>query len=64
MESEIRSMIGADVRHVDIDKDRTLHDKYWLRIPVVSIDGKEVFEAKIMDPDGSWRGFLRSLLLR
>ncbi len=66
VELEIRSMIGtrAGVRHVDIDKDRTLHDRYWLRIPVVTIDGEEVLEAEMMDPDGSWREFLRSLLVR
>ncbi len=64
VESEILSLIGAGANRVDIDRDPMMHDRYLLRIPVVTIDGKEVFEAKMMDPAGNWRGLLRSLLVR
>ncbi len=65
VEAEIRSMEGADARLtvVDIDKDAALQGKYWLRIPVVLLGGREVFEAKMMDPEGRWRRALPSLLM-
>ncbi len=65
VEAEIRSMkeVAVNLTVVDIDKDWALHDEYVLRIPVVLVGGKEVFEAKMMDPAGSWRGLLPRLLL-
>jgi hypothetical protein len=64
VEAEIRSMKGvrADVTVVDIDKDPALHDRYWMRIPVVTVGGKDVFEAKMMDLEGRWKKRLPSLL--
>ncbi len=64
VEAEIRSMqeIAVDLTVVDIDKDRALHDKYLLRIPVVLVGDEEVFEAKMMDPAGRWREVLHRLL--
>lgn len=35
------------LRVVDIDKDMEAHDRYWLRIPVVLVDGEEVASAPI-----------------
>ena len=32
---------------VDIEKDTEAHDRYWLRIPVVLVDGYEVASAPI-----------------
>lgn len=63
LEAEIRLM--KDIKSltvVDIDGDPALHDRYLLRIPVVTVGGREVFEAKIMDPEGKWRKRLPSLL--
>ncbi len=29
-----------------IEDDQSLHDEYWLKIPVVKLDGKDVFEVE------------------
>lgn len=34
----------ADVRYVDIDADAALTDRYTVRVPVVAVDGEELFE--------------------
>jgi len=64
VETEIRSMkeVKTSLTVVDIDSDPALHDRYLLRIPIVTVDGREVFEAKMMDPEGRWRKRLPSLL--
>ncbi len=64
VEAQIRAAkeIGMDLTVADIDKDPALHDRYWLRIPVVAVKGREVFEAKMMDPAGNWKDRLLSLL--
>lgn len=64
MEAEIRSItaVGANLMITNIDDDSTLHDKYWLRVPVVRVGGKEVFEAKMVDPEGEWKKKLARLL--
>lgn len=64
VEEEIRSLAGvvSKVTVIDIASDGRLHDRYWLRIPVVTVDGKEVFEAKMMDAEGMWRKRLASML--
>jgi len=64
VEGEIRSMaiIGASLTVVDIDVDSVLHDKYWMRIPVVRVEGEDVFEAKMMDQEGEWKKILAQLL--
>ena len=41
----LSSRYGLDIKVVDINDDPKLHDKYWLTIPVVQIDGKDVFDA-------------------
>ena len=63
VEAEIRSTQAAfDLTAVDINTNREAHDKYWMKIPVVTIGGREVFEAKMMDRHGEWKRRLRSLL--
>lgn len=64
VEEEIRSTKGVafDLVVIDIDVDPMLKDKYSVRVPVVTVDGKEVFEAKMMDTDGRWRKRLLSLM--
>ena len=64
VEEEIRSAEGAGVRltEVDVDADPTMQHRYGLRVPVVVVGGREVFEAKMMDVEGRWRERLPSLL--
>ncbi|MDG6901178.1 MAG: glutaredoxin family protein [Nitrososphaerota archaeon] len=65
VESEIRSM-GAfkiDLKVVDIEGDAALHDRYWLRIPVVKLGDREVFDATVMDAGGEWKRELARILL-
>jgi hypothetical protein len=64
VESEIRSMavMGTSLTVVDIDQDSALHDRYWLRVPVVRVGGEDVFEAKMMDQEGRWKKSLADLL--
>lgn len=64
MEAEVRSIIaiGTDLVMVNIDEDPALHDRYWLRVPVVRVGGKDVFEAKMMDQKGEWKKSLKDLV--
>ena len=64
VEAEIRSMavIGTSLTVVDLDEDSALHDKYWMRIPVVRVEGEDVFEAKMMDQEGEWKNRLAHIL--
>jgi glutaredoxin len=41
----------ADVEHVDIDADPALTARYTVRVPVVAVDGRELFEL-VVDADG------------
>jgi len=64
VESEVRSLgiIEPSLKVVDIDEEITLHDTYWLKVPVVRIEGKDVFEAKMIDQEGEWKKRLAQLL--
>jgi hypothetical protein len=64
VEVEMRSITGSgtDLTVVDIEEDLVLHDMYWLRVPVVRVGGKDVFEARMMDLDGVWKMRLRDLV--
>jgi len=64
VESEIRSSGGTKIKLkvVDIEGDPALQSAYWMRVPVVTVAGKEVFEAKMMDLGGRWRSQLISTL--
>ena len=65
VEEEIRSAAGqeVDLTVVDIDSDPALQERYWVRIPVVTVNGEEIFEAKMMDLKGRWRERLSSLIM-
>ena len=64
VEAEIRSMkaAGVSLTVIDIEDDPALESGFWLRVPVVVVAGREIFEAKMMDPEGRWKERLRSLL--
>ena len=64
VEAKIRSMatIRTSLTVVDLDEDSALHDKYWMRIPVVRVEGEDVFEAKMMDQEGEWKNRLAHIL--
>jgi glutaredoxin len=42
-----REARGCAVRTVDIDTDPELHDRYTVRVPVVTVDGDEVAELEV-----------------
>jgi glutaredoxin len=58
----LSSRYEFDVRVLDIQQDPKLHDEYWLRIPVVQIGGKDVFEAKDMVDTADCTRFLELLV--
>ena len=63
VEAELRSTrVAFELTTVNIETNRETYDKYWMKIPVVTIGGREVFEARMMDWHGEWRRLLRSLL--
>ena len=45
----LRERAGFEFEEVDIERDETLELEYGIRIPVVEIDGEEVFEVTV-DP--------------
>ena len=52
-EALVRSLAGPSdvVRVVDVDTDPDLHRRYTVRVPVVSVDGREVAELHITADD-------------
>jgi glutaredoxin len=46
---EIREEFDFDIERVDISRDRALHKRYGVRIPVVAVDGVELFEHRVDD---------------
>jgi glutaredoxin len=40
----VRSMLAFELAELDITTDETLHRAYFERIPVVAVDGEELFE--------------------
>ncbi len=42
--SGLQSELGFEISEVDIATDEALHRAYFERIPVVSVDGDELFE--------------------
>jgi glutaredoxin len=52
-----------EVKVVDIDEDPELHEKYWLTIPAVLIDGRDVFDARHMGGELNYAIILERLLM-
>jgi hypothetical protein len=40
----VRAQVGFDLERVDVTGDRGLYDRYRERLPVVAVDGAEVFD--------------------
>ncbi len=51
--NSLSSRYDLQVKMVDINEDPSLHDKYWLTIPAVQINGKDVFDARDMGGEAS-----------
>jgi glutaredoxin len=52
--NSLSSRYDLEVRVLDISHDAKLTNKYFLTIPVVQIDGKEVFEGRDMTADAGY----------
>lgn len=52
-----------EVRVVDIGVDPELHDRYWLTIPAVLIDGKDVFDVRHIGGEVNYAIMLEQLLM-
>ncbi len=56
------SCCELDVRVLYIDDDPKLHDRYWLTVPAVQIDGKDAFDARHIGGDAGYAVMLEELL--
>ena len=45
--ADARRVSGFDLETIDIEGDEAAFHRYWARVPVVAVDGKEVAEAPI-----------------
>ena len=60
--NSLSSRYDLEVRVIDISYDAKLTDKYSLTIPVVQIDGKDVFDGEDMTADSGYVGILEQLV--
>lgn len=58
----LASRYRFSLRVLDIESDRELHDRYWMEIPAVLVDGRVVFDAKDISLDGSYEKKLELLV--
>ncbi len=58
----LSSRYDFELRILDIRDDPKLHDKYWLTIPAVLVDGRDVFDARDMGPGSDCPRKLEMLL--
>ena len=61
--NSLSSRFNLEVKVVDIGDDARLHDKYWLTIPAVLIDGKDVFDVRHMGGEVNYAIMLEQLLM-
>jgi hypothetical protein len=59
----LSSRYNLEVRVADIGEDPVLHDKYWLTIPAVQIDGSDVFDVRHMGGEVNYAVMLEQLLM-
>ena len=60
--NSLRLRYDLEVRVVDINDDPGLHDKYWLNVPAVQFNGKDVFDARDMGGEETYAVTLEGLL--
>jgi glutaredoxin len=60
--NSLSSRYNFEVKVVYIGDDPQLHDKYWLTIPAVQIDGKDVFDVRHMGGEVNYAVMLEQLL--
>jgi glutaredoxin len=46
----LQQELGFDLRELDITADETLHRAYFERIPVICLDGEELFDYFVAEP--------------
>ena len=61
--NSLSTKFNLEVNVVDIGDDPLLHDKYWLTIPVILIDGKDVFDVRHMGGEVNYAIMLEQLLI-
>jgi glutaredoxin len=61
--TELAPRFNLEVRVVNIDDDPKLHDQYWLTIPVVQIDGKDIFDVRHLGGEVNYAIMLEQLLI-
>lgn len=61
--NSLSTKYNLEVRTVDIGDDPQLHDKYWLTIPAVLIDGKDVFDVRHIGGEVNYGIMLEQLLI-
>jgi len=61
--NELSPRFNLEVRVVDIGDDPVLHDKYWLTIPAVQIDGKDAFDIRHLGGEVNYAIMLEQLLI-
>jgi glutaredoxin len=44
---EQRAAVGFDLELVDVDRDPELAHRYGVRVPVVAVDGEDLFEYEV-----------------
>jgi glutaredoxin len=60
--NSLSSRYDLEVRVLDISRDAKLTNKYFLTIPVVQIDGKDVFDGRDMTVDAGYLTKLEQLV--
>jgi glutaredoxin len=61
--NSLSSRYGLEVDVVDMGDDQALHDKYWLTIPAVLIDGKDAFDVRHIGGEVNYAIVLEQLLM-
>jgi glutaredoxin len=60
--NSLSSRYDLEVRVLDISHDAKLTNEYFLTIPVVQIDGRDVFDGRDMTADAGYVGKLERLV--
>jgi glutaredoxin len=51
----VRAQVSFDLHEIDIEADDALHARYLERIPVIALDGEELFEFFVDEQALVWR---------